>query len=403
MSLFRLIPARSWLGAGGAVLAGLIGGGCGAGLIALINTALNRPDLSRTTLVAALAALVAGKVVANAVARLLLHHFTLATVTDLCRDLSRRVLAAPLRHLEQVGIPRILATLTEDVAMIGWAAQSVPSLATNGAMLVGCAIYLGWLSWPILLAMMGFVVVGALCYRVLIRRAYRYIQRARDTRDVLFQHFRALTEGMKELKLHAGRREAFLTDRIDATAEALRRDSLTGLRHDVVASAWTQLLFYGLLGGLLVTAPVGPGRDAETVTGYLLATLYMMTPLWGIIEAWPILARGRIALERVGALGLALEARAGERRAPVAPAARPDWQQLELDGVTFTYPADLDGEAFVLGPLDLILRRGELVFVVGGNGSGKSTLVKVLTGLYWPQVGALRLDGVPTTDKNREW
>jgi putative ATP-binding cassette transporter len=57
----------------------------------------------------------------------------------------------------------------------------------------------------------------------------------------------------------------------------------------------------------------------------------------------------------------------------------------------------------VLGPLDLSLRRGELVFLVGGNGSGKSTFVKVLTGLYPPTVGALRLNGALVDDKSREW
>src|SRR5262249_17208284 len=61
------------------------------------------------------------------------------------------------------------------------------------------------------------------------------------------------------------------------------------------------------------------------------------------------------------------------------------------------------GRAFVLGPVDLTLERGQLIFLVGGNGSGKSTFVKLLTGLYPPHLGGIRLDGVPITDKNREW
>jgi putative ATP-binding cassette transporter len=51
-----------------------------------------------------------------------------------------------------------------------------------------------------------------------------------------------------------------------------------------------------------------------------------------------------------------------------------------------------------VGPLDLTLRRGELVFLIGGNGSGKSTLAKLLTGLYRPQQGDLLLDGEPMSD-----
>ncbi len=54
-------------------------------------------------------------------------------------------------------------------------------------------------------------------------------------------------------------------------------------------------------------------------------------------------------------------------------------------------------------PIDLSLKRGELVFLVGGNGSGKSTLVKVLTGLYAPTKGTIELDGRVIDDTNREW
>jgi putative ATP-binding cassette transporter len=71
--------------------------------------------------------------------------------------------------------------------------------------------------------------------------------------------------------------------------------------------------------------------------------------------------------------------------------------------VVFAYESSEVPEAFVLGPLDLSLRRGEVVFIVGGNGSGKSTFVKLLTGLYTPQVGAIHLGGALITDKNRSW
>jgi putative pyoverdin transport system ATP-binding/permease protein len=404
VSLFSIIPLRSRLLAAAAVGAGLISGACSAGLIALINTALHRAGLSRTLLVVGFAGLVASKVASNAVARLLLNHFTQQTLTDLCRDLSRKVLATPLRHLEQVGIPRILATLTDDVAWLGWSAQNVPTLAMNMAVLAGCAIYLWWLSWSILLVVALVLVIGMIGYRILTARAYRYLKEARDTRDVLFDHFRALTEGMKELKLHAARREAFLSERIATATEDLRRHALAGIRHHIVADTWSQILFYGLLGGLLLTAPSAQGANAATVTGYLLATLYMMGPVWGIMEAWPIFARARIALEKVGELDVSLAAGSSELEGPPErlETAR-EWQRLDFDGATFTYPPDVDGQAFVLGPLDLTLHRGEVVFLVGGNGSGKSTFVRVLTGLYSPQVGAIQLDGLPITDTNREW
>jgi putative ATP-binding cassette transporter len=300
-----------------------------------------------------------------------------------------------------VGIPRILATLTDDVAWLGWAAQNVPGVAMNAAVLLGCAAYLGWLSWPILFVVVVFVGLGVAGYRLLTTRAYRYMQRARDTRDVLFHHFRALTEGVKELKLNAARREAFLSERIATATEDLRRHALTGTWHHLVADTWNQVLFYSLLGGLLFVAPASAGHTGETATGYVLATLYMMAPVWGIIEAWPIFARGRIALEKIHELGVTLtESGAESPRVPEAPR---EWQRLDLEGVAFTYPPEPDGRAFALGPIDLTLARGEIVFLVGGNGSGKSTFVRVLAGLYSPELGTIRLDGIPITTQNRDW
>lgn len=403
MALFKFVSPRLWLVAIVAVVAGLFGGAFSAGLVALVNTALNNPARSRSFLALCFFGLVIGRTAANGAARLLLNHFTQATLSELSRNLCRRVLETPLWQLERVGIPRILATLTHDVPMIGWAAQNIPSLAMNVAVIVGCAIYLGWLSLSSLIGLASFGVVGSLGYRILVRRAYRYLQHARDTRDLLFQHFRALTEGVKELKLHTPRREAFLAGRIETATNALRRDALAGVRRHIVADTWNQLLFYGLIGAMLFAAPAVQSLDAKTVTGYIVALLYVMTPVWGVMEAWSIFAQARISMNKVYDLGLSLGGVDTGSAEIEASDAEPAWERLELEGVTFAYPPESDGRAFVLGPIDFTLHRGELVFVIGGNGSGKSTLMKVLTGLYSPELGAIRLDGVPITDKNREW
>lgn len=401
---FGFVPLRSWLAGAVAIGAGLAGGACSAALIAVINAALHNTASSMHVLAAAFFGLLVGRAVANAAARLLLNHFTQQTLADLNRDLCRRVLATPLWHLERVGIPRILAALTHDVPVLGWAAQNVPSLAINLAVIAGCAIYLGWLSWRTFILLTFAMLLGAGVYRVLIGRAYQYLQRARDTRDVLFQHFRGLTEGTKELKLHAARREAFFSERISTATDALRRDAITGVRHHVVADAWNQLVFYGLIGGMLFAVPALQRIGSKELTGYVVGMLYIMSPVWSVMESWSVFAQARISLKKVHDLGLSLsEADAARGRAETLAPEEGLWEQIEFDGVTFAYPADSEGRAFVLGPLNFTLKKGELVFLTGGNGSGKSTFMKVLTGLYGSQAGAVRLDGQPITDQNRGW
>ncbi len=84
-------------------------------------------------------------------------------------------------------------------------------------------------------------------------------------------------------------------------------------------------------------------------------------------------------------------------RADFPPQAHPDWQTLELRDVTFHYP----DQRFAVGPLNLTLKRGELVFLIGGNGSGKSTLAMLLTGLYQPISGQILVDGQPLAAEAR--
>jgi putative pyoverdin transport system ATP-binding/permease protein len=401
MHLLSLVDRRTRWIAAAATAIGLLSGAASAALIALVNTALVRGRSTSAWLAVAFAGLLIGKVVTNAVARLLLNHLAQRTLSLLCRDLSRLILATPLRELERIGIPRILSALTDDVAAMAWAVSTVPAVAMNAAILAGCAVYLGWLSWPIMLTVAGVVVLGAVTYRVLVYRAFRYLQRARETRDDLFRHFRTLTEGVKELKLHAERRRVFMQEHLEPAVEALRRDSLAGLWYHIVATGWSQVLFYVALGALVFVLPQLPSVNTETLTGYLLVTLYMMNPVWGLIDSWPTFARGRIALAKVRELGATLAPAAGDLT-EAAPAPAP-FARLAFDAVVFSYGDDGEHREFVLGPLDLNLRRGEIVFVVGGNGSGKSTFVKVLTGLYPPSVGVLRLNGRVVDDKSRDW
>jgi putative ATP-binding cassette transporter len=80
----------------------------------------------------------------------------------------------------------------------------------------------------------------------------------------------------------------------------------------------------------------------------------------------------------------------------------PQFNRIDLIGITHSYRHEKDDSHFVLGPINLRLHRGELVFLVGGNGSGKSTLAKIITGLYVPEGGEVRLDGELVTDANRD-
>jgi ATP-binding cassette subfamily B protein len=78
-----------------------------------------------------------------------------------------------------------------------------------------------------------------------------------------------------------------------------------------------------------------------------------------------------------------------------APAAATGFRTLELRGVEFTYPGS---SRPVLEDVDMTLREGEIVALVGTNGSGKTTLAKILAGLYAPGAGRILRDGADAGD-----
>jgi len=115
-----------------------------------------------------------------------------------------------------------------------------------------------------------------------------------------------------------------------------------------------------------------------------------------------VFGRANVALDKIDRLGVSLATNATEECSSLKPETPLDFEQLELVGVTHSYHHEKDDSHFILGPVNLTFRPGELVFIVGGNGSGKSTLAKIITGLYPPETCQLRLDGEIISNSNRD-
>ena len=378
---------------------GLTGGLCGAGLIAVINNALHN-ETHRSMLLFFFAAAVLAKMAAGVASSILLVRLTQDTVLRLSMDLCRRIAAAPLRQIETAGSARVLACLTDDISTLAASILAIPHLTVNLAMLLACMAYLAWISPLACLVALAVAAGGAFAYRLLLRRAFKAIEKARAERDLLFRRFRALTDGIKELKMNRLRRDAFLAGEVHSSVDALRAHNLYAIKQYTAADACSQFVFHLLLGILLFALPGLGKMSLETLTAYIFTALYATAPVWAIIGALPTFNRGKVALERLERLAPELSAPdcpSGEDSPVISPHPTIEFRQVE-----FWYGRNGEGKDFKLGPLDFELRPGELVFVIGGNGSGKSTLVKVLTGLYAPHTGDVLCDGVPVTAENRE-
>lgn len=381
---------------------GILAGVGSTALVAAINTALQGSDADLFGLdpVWAFAVLCAGVPVAGLASQLLLIRLASRATHDLRLRMAERILAAPYRVLETLGPARLLAALTDDVANVTGAITSLPVLIMQLGIIGGCLAYLGWLSWQLLAVLVVYMALGIVTHSLPMGRSMAHFRRIRDEWDRMFEGFRDLTAGAKELKLNEVRRQAFIGEQLAPAVEAIRHSNVWANGLSLAAGNWGQALFFLFIGLVVFVAPGVLTQAPGATSGYALTVLFMITPLTIIIHTMPTFARALVAADKVQTLGLSLE---GQPREPRAMSAAPRvWRRLELVGVTHAYGAVGSSESFRVGPLDLVLERGELVFVIGGNGSGKTTLTKLVTGLYEPKEGEIRIDGRPVQASERE-
>lgn len=386
--------AMALIAAGAALLAGL----ASVALLATINQQLSRPAGPGSLLFWSFVGLVLLTPAMRVLSSYLAARLSQRAVHALRKDLTRRILAAPLDRIEELGPHRLQAVIAEDIGNLASAFAQLPLLCVSATIVVACLVYLGWLSWPALATVLVFMVIGALSYRGTIAAALRHTRRARDEADVLHELYRGALQGTKELKLNAMRRRDFLA-RLDRSGGEVQKMNVSAATLQSAGASWSQNLIFVAIGLLLFgEAVLIPGLPRATLTAYVVVILYMLNPLQVLSNVIPDLVRAQASQRKVESLGLIAEVEPEAQ----APAGAQDWSRLDLVGASHHYRGENGGERFTLGPVDLAFKAGELVFITGGNGSGKTTLAKLLVGLYRPADGEIRLDGRVVRDADRE-
>ena len=180
MDLIRFLLKKSWGLVICSITAGLISGLAGAGLLAVIHRGMNESPVS-TSLAWSFLGLALAVAACKAISEILLTRLGQATISELRYQLSKRILDAPLGQLDRLGHHRLLAALSEDTDVIAQAYVQLPLIGINLATTLGCLTYLGWLSWLILLLVLGMMVIGAVTFQWQERKAIDFFTRSRET------------------------------------------------------------------------------------------------------------------------------------------------------------------------------------------------------------------------------
>jgi len=379
------------------ITAGLVGGASGAGLIALI--AKNISGGMSPTIAAMFFALCFIHLALKCISEITLLRLTQRTILALRLSLSRKLLATPLERLQALGKSNMLVILTKDVDALVLASQLLPLAFGGIVVIVGCLAYMAWLSWHVFAYFTISLALCLICYHFVERWPLRQLGKMREQLDSLYQHFRSLIEGSKELQLNTQRGVAFVEDVMAPASLHLQESSIKAMTSYTWVTNAGNMLFYLTIGLLLFGIPLWFPQNAELVAAVCLIVLYLVRPISDLMMAMPSLRQAGIALERIRQLDIGLSPPPSNDNPVHLPFG--EVTSLELRDVCHRYRSAADDTQFVLGPLNLTIQRGETVFIVGGNGSGKTTLAMLLVGLYEPEKGTILLNDVPITHSNR--
>lgn len=323
-------------------------------------------------------------------------------IAALRKDLGEKVLSAPIEQIERYRSHRLIPVLTHDVDTISDFAFAFAPLAISMTVTLGCLGYLAMLSWPMFLLMLVAMALGITAQYVARGKGMKGFLAARDAEDELQKHYNAIAGGAKELRIHRPRRQRMFNRHIQGTADRIRDTQIRSINTFVIAKAFGSMLFFVVIGLALVLQSLWPAANQSVMSGFVLVLLYMKGPLENLVSMLPVVSRAQIAFRRIAELSEQFSSPEPHLLLDDRKSRLTTLHSLQMEDVKYAFPP-IDGAApFTLGPVNLRINQGDIVFIVGENGCGKTTLIKLLLGLYPPQEGEIRIDDQLITAQNRD-
>ncbi|WP_395366322.1 ABC transporter ATP-binding protein [Streptomyces sp. YH02] len=301
-----------------------------------------------------------------------------------------RALRLPLDRVEAAGSGDLVSRVTSDVSMIGKSVrQALPEFSRSALTILLTFAGLAVLDWRFLLAALLAAPVQVLSVRWYLRRAAPVYGEHRIATGALQHQLLDSVGGVRTVR--AFRLNKTHTGLLEQRSEAARDLGLRGIH--IVTGFFSRLNLAEFIGlaAMLGTGFVLVDRGAVSIGTATAAALYFHS-LFNPINATLFLlddaqSAGASFARLVGVSNLPAE-RAPQERRTLADGS------VEVSGLSHAYGSG----APVLHTVDLRVRAGERVALVGASGAGKTTLAKLIAGVHSPTEGSIALGGVDSRE-----
>ena len=331
-----------------------------------------------------------------------LSYFSLSRIRMLVEEMTQRLrlrivnklLLTQLSFIEDQGSAFIYARLTQDIGHLSGAGVTLVNALEAATLLLFTLAYIGWLSPLALLVTLLTICAGVATYLFQDKTATSNTRHVRVKEVEFFGAIGDVLDGFKELKINRAKNRAMRVQ-IHNVADVFRQLSVHTEKLFTLSFLTSQAFIFVLIGVLVFIVPTFYPSQEGLLFQFLAAILFLTGPLELVVTSIPGFTRANVALENVSSMEEAIDrtiAKAEDRRSQVSPLT---FERIDLRAIGYHFSGSHSDDDFILGPLDLRVNRGEVLFIVGGNGSGKTTLIKIITGLYLPGHGDIYIDDTP--------
>ena len=310
-------------------------------------------------------------------------------VTDLRDALFARLLSLPTRYFDDHSAGSLLSRLTYDVSQVMTATtQALVTLVKDGLSVIGLLGWMLYLNWQLSLLVLLITPGITIIMRLVSQRLRRLSRELQELMGGLTHVIDEVLQGHKVIKIFGG--QDYERQRFHRVNNRVRQFNLKLAAASEASGPLVQLLAIIALGAVIYFASLQSAADQITVGGFVSlfgAMAMLLTPIKRLTKVNEQLQRGLAAAETIFAL--LDEPPEPDRGIRAIGRAR---GEVRFHAVSHRYRDD-GGE--VLHQLELDVRPGETIALVGPSGGGKTTLMSLLPRFYEPESGDILLDGVP--------